>query len=361
MAAGEDMRGKVKEYYGLCLETSRDLQTSAASCWSTCSPLPRSVTEALGQVHHEVSKRFFGCGLPFPAKLEGCRVLDLGSGSGRDVFAFSKLVGPDGHVTGIDMTEELISASRQYVEYHQKKFGYEAPNVTFVQGYVEKLSEAAIQISSMDVVISNCVICLCPDKKVVLQEAYNILKEGGELYFSDMFASRVIPEHMKQDPVLWGEGMSGSLFWKDLISLAHETGFSTPLLVSASHIEVHNRDLKAKAGDIRYASGTYRLFKLPKRSARSGAVVTYKGTLSDFPEQLYFDSSHSFKKDVKVEVNAEMLAILQNSRFCSDFKIQMLDKPESTTQSTDPFCLLDPFLLADRRGASVRQCSKTHN
>lgn len=52
--------------------------------------------------------RFFGCGLPFPAKLEGCRVLDLGSGSGRDCYAFSKLVGPDGHVTGVDMTEELV-------------------------------------------------------------------------------------------------------------------------------------------------------------------------------------------------------------------------------------------------------------
>ncbi|XP_072248631.1 arsenite methyltransferase [Leuresthes tenuis] len=358
MATGDDVRDNVKKYYGSRLESSCDLQTSATSCSLPCRPPPRSVTDALSLVHPEVTKRFFGCGLPFPSKLDGCRVLDLGSGSGRDCYAFSKLVGPTGHVTGIDMTDELITASRQYIEYHQRKFGYEEPNVTFVKGYMEKLIEAGIPRDSMDVVISNCVICLCPDKKNVLQQAYDVLKEGGELYFSDMYASCVIPDHMKQDPVLWGEGMSGSLFWKDLISLAQEVGFSSPHLVSATHIEVHSSELKAKAGDIRYASGTYRLFKLPKRPAMSGANVTYKGTVAEFPDQLDFDSSNSFKKDVAVEVNGEMAAILQSSRFSSDFKIQMFEKHDSSSVSAQ-CCHLDPFLLADKRGSSVKQCSKT--
>ncbi|XP_040901681.1 arsenite methyltransferase [Toxotes jaculatrix] len=359
MATGEDVRENVKKYYGSRLESSGDLQTSAASCSLSCCPVPRSVTEALSLVHPEVTKRFFGCGLPFPAKLDGCRVLDLGSGSGRDCYAFSKLVGPSGHVTGIDMTEELITASRQYIEYHQNKFGYKEPNVTFVQGYMEKLSEAGIQSDSMDVVLSNCVICLCHDKRAVLQQAYNTLKEGGELYFSDMYASKVIPDHMKQDAVLWGEGMGGSLFWQDLISLAHSVGFSTPHLVSASHIVVYNNELKAKAGDINYASGTYRLFRLSKSPVMSEATVTYKGTVPDFPDQLDFDSSHCFKKDVAVKVNGEMAAILQSSRFFPDFKIQMLDKPESSSESTPQYCHLNPFLLADKLGSSVKKCSKT--
>ncbi|CAM9141714.1 unnamed protein product, partial [Lampetra planeri] len=283
------------KYYGSRLESSGDLQTSAASCSLSLCPSKRSVRDALSLVHPEVTNRFYGCGLPFPAKLEGCRVLDLGSGSGRDCYAFSKLVGQSGQVTGIDMTEELITVSRQYVEYHQKKFGYKEPNVTFVQGYMENLSEAGVQSDSMDVVLSNCVICLCPDKKVVLQEAFKVLKEGGELYFSDMYASKVVPEHMKHDAVLWGEGMGGSLFWQDFISLAQAVGFSTPLLVSASQIVVHDSVLKAKAGDIQYASGTYRLFKLPKSQVMSAATVTYKGTVADFPDQLEFDSSHCFK------------------------------------------------------------------
>ncbi|XP_018542734.1 arsenite methyltransferase [Lates calcarifer] len=359
MATCDDVRENVKKYYGSRLESSGDLQTSAASCAMPCS-VPRSVTEALNLVHPEVTKRFFGCGLPFPAKLEGCRVLDLGSGSGRDCYAFSKLVGPSGRVTGIDMTEELITLSRQYIEYHQQKFGYKEPNVTFVQGYMEKLSEAGIQNDSVDVVLSNCVLCLCPDKKAVLQQAYNVLKEGGELFFSDMYASKVVPDHMKQDPVLWGEGMGGSLFWQDLISLAHSVGFSTPHLVSASQIVVHNSELKAKAGDISYASSTYRLFKLPKGPVKSEATVTYRGTVADFPDQLDFDSSHCFKKDVAVEVDGEMAAILQNSRFFPDFKIQMLDKPQTKSESTPQCCHLNPFLLADKLGSCVKQCSKTN-
>ncbi|XP_062275379.1 arsenite methyltransferase isoform X1 [Scomber scombrus] len=358
METCEDVRESVKKYYGNRLESSCDLQTSAPSCSLSCS-VPKIVTQALSLVHPEVTKRFYGCGLPFPAKLEGCKILDLGSGSGRDCYAFSKLVGPNGHVTGIDMTEELVTVSRQYIEYHQKKFGYEQPNITFVQGYMEKLGEAGIQSDSMDVVLSNCVICLCPDKRAVLQEVYNVLKEGGELYYSDMYASKVVPDHMKKDPVLWGEGMGGCLFWKDLISLAHNVGFSTPHLVSASHIVVHNDELKAKAGDICYSSSTYRMFKLPKHPVVTDATVTYKGTVADCPDQLDFDSSHCFKKDVAVEVNGEMAAILQSCRFAPDFKIQKLDKPEPCSESTPQYCHLNPFLLADKLGNAVKQCSKT--
>ncbi|KAM8902710.1 arsenite methyltransferase isoform 2-T2 [Spinachia spinachia] len=364
MVSCDDVRENVKKYYGSRLESTGDLQTSAASCSLPCRPPPKSVKDALSLVHPEVTKKFFGCGLPFPAKLEGCRVVDLGSGSGRDCYAFSKLVGPSGHVTGVDMTEELIAVSRQYIEYHRKKFEYEKPNIEFVQGYMENLSEAGIRSDSVDVVLSNCVICLCPDKRAVLQQAYNILKEGGELYYSDMYASRVVPDHMRDDPVLWGEGMGGSLFWKDLISLAHSVGFGTPRLVSASHIAIYDSELKAKADDVSFASATYRLFKLPKSPAVSEASVTYKGTVADFPDQLDFDSSHFFKKDVAVAVNGEMATILQRSRFCPDFQIQVSDPQESDSEARSqefvpPYCHLNPFLLADKLGSSVKQCSKT--
>lgn len=117
-----------------------------------------------------------------------------------------------------------------------------------------------------------------------------------------------------------GEGMGGSLYWRELIDLAHGVGFSTPSLVSSSAIMVHDPELKEKAGttistltffmrlwrafsdpalnfpgDIRYASCTYRMFKLPKATVRHGATVTYKGTVAEFPEKLDFDSVNSFK------------------------------------------------------------------
>lgn len=346
----------VKNYYGARLETSADLQTSATSCSMPRRPLRKSACDALKLVHPEVLKRFFGCGLCIPEKLEGCKVLDLGSGSGRDCYVLSKLVGEHGLVTGLDMTESLVAAARKFIQYHQETFGYKKANTVFVQGYMEKLQEAGIESNSLDVVVSNCVICLCPDKRAVLMEAYRVLKEGGELYFSDMYASEVVPESFKEDPVLWGEGMAGSLYWQDLISLVQEIGFSTPYLVAASHIEVHNCDLKKKAGGVKYASGTYRFFKLPKSTLDRKALVTYKGTVLDCAEQLDFDASHSFKANVAVEVDGEMAAVLQCSRFSTDFSIQMLDTPH---EKPSKYCHLSPFLLADRLGASVKQCSKT--
>ncbi|GAA6112292.1 arsenite methyltransferase, partial [Tachysurus ichikawai] len=93
-------------YYS-SLESSDALQTSAA-CSASSRPLSPSVQQALTLVHPEVCKRFFGCGLVAPGKLRGCSVLDLGSGSGQDCYVLSKLVGEDGHVTGVDMTEDLV-------------------------------------------------------------------------------------------------------------------------------------------------------------------------------------------------------------------------------------------------------------
>ncbi|KAG5268994.1 hypothetical protein AALO_G00197120 [Alosa alosa] len=346
----------VKNYYGSRLETSADLQTSATSCSRPPPLMRKSARDALKVVHPDVCKRFFGCGLVIPEKLEGCKVLDLGSGSGRDCYVIGKMVGEHGQVTGIDMTESLVSAAQKFVQYHQEMFGYKKPNTVFVQGYMEKLDEAGIQSNSLDVVVSNCVICLCPDKRAVLMEAYRVLKEGGELYFSDMYASEVVPESFKEDPVLWGEGMAGSLYWQDLISMVKEIGFSIPYLVAATHIVVHNCELLKKTGGVKYASGTYRFFKLPKTTLEKKALVTYKGTVLDCAEQLDFDASHSFKTNVAVEVDGEMATVLQCTRFSADFSIQMLDTPH---QKPSKYCHLSPFLLADKLGASVKQCSKT--
>ncbi|KTF83818.1 hypothetical protein cypCar_00027044 [Cyprinus carpio] len=141
-----------KNYYGSWLETSDDLQTNAA-CVMPSRPLLKSACEALKQVHPDVCKRYFGCGLVIPEKLEGCTVLDLGSGSGRDCYVLSKLVGERGRVIGLDMTDEMIVASQKYVQYHQEQFGYSKPNTVFVKGYMEKLNDAGIQNNSLDVVV----------------------------------------------------------------------------------------------------------------------------------------------------------------------------------------------------------------
>ncbi|KAA0702104.1 Arsenite methyltransferase [Triplophysa tibetana] len=354
----------VKNYYGSRLETSEDLQTNAA-CVMPSRPLPKSACEALGQVHPDVCKRYFGCGLVIPEKLEGCKVLDLGSGSGRDCYVLSKLVGERGQVTGLDMTDEMIVASQKYGQYHQEKFGYSKANTVFVKGYMEKLN-----------------------KKTVIKEVYKVLKvsfydiffciascyeyhafhgcisqEGGELYYSDMYASKVTPESFKEDPVLWGEGMAGALYWQDLITLMKETGFSTPHLVAGSHIVVQNPELQQKTGDVKYSSGTYRIFKLPQHSLTTKALVTYKGTVPDCVDCFEFDASHSFKTNVPVEVGAEMAAILQHTRFSTDFSITMLDIPDpNLSGNPQPFLKscgeekAHPIGGRTRRNITAAQC-----
>ncbi|XP_072547653.1 arsenite methyltransferase [Salminus brasiliensis] len=348
---------KVKSYYS-SLETGEDLQTSAA-CPTPSRLLSPSARAALQQVHPDVCKRFFGCGVVVPEKLKGCSVLDLGSGSGRDCYMLSKLVGEDGHVTGIDMTAELVEASKKYIQYHQEQFGYTKPNTVFVQGYMEKLTEAGIQEKSIDVIVSNCVICLCPDKRAVLREAYKVLKEGGELYFSDMYASKVVPDAFKEDAVLWGEGMAGALYWQELVFLVKELGFSTPHLVAASHIQIYNSELQKKAGDVKYASGTYRIFKLPQHSIQTKALVTYKGTVPDCGDHFALDASYCFKMNVRMDVDAELAAILQYTRFSPDFSVEMTDEPDPSLDSAQQYRLLNPFQLADRLGSCMKQCSKT--
>uniref|UniRef100_A0A8B9GY12 Arsenite methyltransferase n=1 Tax=Astyanax mexicanus TaxID=7994 RepID=A0A8B9GY12_ASTMX len=271
-----------KSYYS-SLETGEDLQTSAA-CPAPSRLLSPSAKTALQQVHPDVCKRFLGCGVVVPEKLKGCSILDLGSGSGRDCYMLSKLVGEDGHVTGIDMTSELVEASRKYIQYHQELFGYAKPNTVFLQGYMEKLGEAGIKDSSVDVIVY----------------------EGGELYFSDMYANKVVPDSFREDAVLWVD----KWIFKNM-SEGHK-----------------------KQCDIKYASGTYRIFKLPKHSIRSKALVTYKGTVPDCEEHFAFDASYSFKTNLTMDVDAEMAAILQCTRFSSDFTVQMTDEPDPSLDPT---------------------------
>src|SRR6185437_11268686 len=192
----------VKEYYGKVLKSSEDLKTSACCEGGT---VPLHLEPLLANVHEEVRAKYYGCGLAVPAALEGRRVLDLGSGSGRDVYLMAQLVGPRGEVVGVDMTDEQLATANTPVDWHMKRFGYERPNVRFLKGYIEKLGDLGLEPQSFDVVVSNCVINLSVDKPAVLRGAFELLKPGGELYFADVYSDRRLSEAVRADPLLYGE------------------------------------------------------------------------------------------------------------------------------------------------------------
>ncbi|KAJ8365806.1 hypothetical protein SKAU_G00146370 [Synaphobranchus kaupii] len=324
---GPKIHDDVKDYYGKRVKKSSDLKSNA--CVAPAKPIPAFIRKALTDVHPDVTDKYYGCGLVVPECLEGRRVLDLGCGSGRDVYMLSTLVGEKGHITGVDMTEEQLEVARKYIEHHTQKCGFSKPNVDFIQGYIEGLEEAGLGENSYDIIISNCVVNLSPDKTRVLREAFRVLKDGGELYFSDIYSSGQLPREITSHKVLWGECFGGALCWEDLVRLAEEVGFSSPRLVTASTVTVDNEELESLLGDYKFVSATYRLFKIPKNTPKKSCLLTYDGNITGFEKALEFDCHYTFKVNDVVEVDGEVASILKTSRFAEEFTFQ----PDSQTSS----------------------------
>uniref|UniRef100_A0A8B9DHV5 Metal transporter n=1 Tax=Anser cygnoides TaxID=8845 RepID=A0A8B9DHV5_ANSCY len=220
------------------------------------------------------------------------------------------------------MTEGQVEVAKKHIAYHMEKFGYQKPNVDFLQGYMEKLGDAGLADESYDIVISNCVINLAPDKRAVLREAYRVLKPGGEMYFSDVYASQRLSEAVRKHRVLWGECLAGALFWGDLYSIAEEVGFSPPRLVTASPITIGDKELEGVVGDCRFVSATFRLFKVPGSSRAGPGQVIYNGGIVGHERELVFDANFTFKEGEAVDVDAETAAVLRSSRFAEEFLIR---------------------------------------
>lgn len=313
------MLDDVKHYYGQVLKTSADLKTNACCTGDT---VPPAVAEVLKQLAPEVVQRYYGCGLVVPAQLDGLRVLDLGCGAGRDVYLLSRLVGEHGSVVGVDMTREQLDVAESYVAEHARRFGYRAPNVTFIQGELERLDELDLAPDSFDLIVSNCVINLCRDKGRVLQSAHRLLKQGGEMYFSDVYADRRVPAVVAQHPVLYAECLGGALYWNDLLSLARQYGFADPRLVADSPITVKSGELAGLVEGLRFFSATYRLFKLEGLEPACedyGQAVVYKGTLPECPTTFQLDKHHAFEKGRVVPVCGNTRRMLEETRFRPHF------------------------------------------
>jgi SAM-dependent methyltransferase len=316
----KQMHETVKDYYGKELQSSDDLKTDACC---TLDNIPGHIKPIMAKIHPEVSSKYYGCGLVAPELLEGMRILDLGSGSGQDCYVLSALVGEQGEVVGVDMTDEQLAVANRHIEYHRKAFGFSKPNVRFIKGYIEKLDELNLDDESFDIIVSNCVINLSPDKQAVLAQAYRLLKPGGELYFSDVYADRRVPAELMADPVLYGECLSGALYWNDFIQLAKQSGFADPRLVEDRPLGIDNAEVQQKIGHINFYSVTYRLLKLPDlETSREdyGQSVVYQGTVPNNGCVFELDKKNRMPKGKPVAVCGNTYRILKGSRFSNHFE-----------------------------------------
>jgi SAM-dependent methyltransferase len=312
------MHDIVQDYYGRQLQGTGDLKTSAC-----CDPsqMPEWLKPLLARIHPEVLSRYYGCGLVCPPLLEGCRVLDLGCGSGRDVYALAQLVGRTGSVVGVDMTAEQLAVARRHRGFHRDAFGYD--NVRFVEGYIERLAELDLDPGSFDVIVSNCVVNLSPDKDEVLRGVHRLLKPGGEFYFSDVYADRRLAGAVRNDPVLYAECLGGALYWNDFLRLAHRQGFADPRLVTDSPITITDPLLAARAGSARFFSATYRLFKLEGLESACedhGQAVIYRGNIAGQPDRFVLDKHHDIETGRVFPVCGNTWRMLHGTRFQSHFE-----------------------------------------
>ncbi|MGZ7208332.1 MAG: arsenite methyltransferase [Methanobacterium sp.] len=176
-----------------------------------------------------------GCGNPTAhAELkEGETVLDLGSGGGIDVFLAANKVGETGKVIGVDMTEEMVATAKKNAE--EGKYS----NVEFKLGEIENLP---IEDESIDVIISNCVINLTPEKLVAYKEAFRVLKQGGRLLVSDLVTEGEIPEEIRRSFQAWSDCIAGAMEKQDYLDTIKESGFGEVEIVEQHYFTEPDMD-----------------------------------------------------------------------------------------------------------------------
>lgn len=319
---GDDslVRDSVRDYYGETLKSSSDLRTTA--CCSI-DAMPEYLRAILARLHPEVRDRFYGCGSPLPPALHGMTVLDLGSGSGRDAYLLSSLVGESGQVIGVDMTAQQLEVAARHRDFHAQAFGHAQSNVSFHLGDLADLAALGIADASVDVVVSNCVLNLVPDKRRAFAEIMRVLKPGGELYFSDVYSDRRLPRELLADPVLLGECLAGALYVEDFRRLMGELGVADARVCARSPIELTDAAIEQKIGFARFESITWRAFKLPleDRCEDYGQVATYLGSIEQHPHRFALDDHHLFERDRPMLVCGNTADMLAGSRYAAHFRI----------------------------------------
>ncbi len=240
----DDIRQTVRDSYG-------KIAKSDTGCGCGCGPenTPEDIAVGLGYSEEDVTtvpegaNMGLGCGNPqaIASLKPGETVLDLGSGGGFDCFLAAGAVGKEGRVIGVDMTAEMISKARE----NQAKTRVE--NVEFRLGEIEHLP---VPDQTADVIISNCVINLSPQKSKVYEEAFRVLKPGGRLAIADIVAQADFPAEIKKDMALYAGCMSGASAVDDLEVMIKQAGFTDIRIESRDKRKITSRDW-VPGGDIR--------------------------------------------------------------------------------------------------------------
>ncbi len=291
-------RRVVSDFYGDAAETPQ-----AALCCPEGYPLDGS-----DHIPKEVLEISYGCGSPVDlAGLKAGEIMvDLGSGGGIDCFIAAKKVGPRGRVVGIDMTDRMLRQANAAREIVAANLGY--ANVEFKKGYLE---EIPLPDQFTDLVTSNCVINLSPDKKQVFVEIWRVLKDFGRIVISDTITEQALPEGMKANPRLWGECVSGALTEKEYLAKLEQAGFYG--------LSILKKTLWKEVEGYRFYSAVIRGYKFEKKASCNyvGQWATYLGPM----QAVVDEEGHLFPRNQAVQVCTDTAAKLQKPPYQQAFVI----------------------------------------
>ncbi len=355
----EEITQKVSDRYAKAASTGEQM----------CCPTSYDFADLKSFIPEEVLKISYGCGTPAGLKTVslGETVLDIGSGGGIDCFEASRLVGPSGHVIGLDMTDTMLEIARRNAPIVASNLGYTSSNIEFRKGMADAMP---VNDDSIDLIISNCVINLAPDKRKVFHEMFRVAKPGGRFTISDIVSDQTVPQYLVHDAEKWGDCLSGALTLSEYMAGMLEAGFLGIHLIKSSPWQVID--------GIHFFSVTLTGYKLPKQAmAPTVRYATLRGPFS----RVVDERGTSYQRGIPQPIGAGSVALVSSPPLAPFFILSQeplwLDRSDERWTAVPPaqdpcvwhgdFALLaGPFLEAAdddhhtyRRGEPVEVCSKT--
>ena len=355
----DEITQKVSDRYARAASTGEQM----------CCPTSYDMADLKSFIPEEVLKISYGCGTPAGLKTvsPGETVLDIGSGGGIDCFEASRLVGPSGRVIGIDMTDTMLAIARMHAPIVATNLGYASSNVEFRKGTADAMP---ISDGTIDLIISNCVINLAPDKRKVFREMFRVAKSSGRFTISDIVADQPVPQYLVHDAEKWGNCLSGALTLTDYIAGMVGAGFLGIHLLKSSPWQVID--------GIHFFSVTLTGYKLPAGAPQSAVrYATLRGPFSRVVDEL----GTTYLRGIPQPITTEAACLLSQTPLASHFILSSgplwLDRADdrwTAVYPSDAPCLWQghfamlagPFVEAAdddhhlyRRGEPLEICSKT--